>query len=349
MLFAERLGLGAEQDQIGERGLRRLRERGTFPFPLSQLRADRQGQRGVADDHQSVEGMLPARVEDPVEQHRCGDLVDAERVTHPADRPALAGPVGIGPPPVLGLPGIVDPHHHPRRHVAAGRFRGVGDRAQLRGPAQVLRDVGRHGVEAPDLEGAARGEQAAEDLGLVQIDQDDPCPLITSGLDQGIAAVLDQDREGGAGLAVDTQPPQQRHRLIGQADQQHQRRRVADPDPVVLIAEQRGDDAQCGDDQQQRAQQAGELQGGWEGGRAGLAVGDVAADQVEREGQRCPQRTLIVGGFAGGVRDQAEEDRGGGQHPRDQHREIPRGTRPRPVVAAERAQAEEHLQQDGPP
>ena len=43
---------------------------------------------------------------------------DAQRVAHPAHRDrARAGPVGVGPAPVLRLPRVVDPDHHPRRHV----------------------------------------------------------------------------------------------------------------------------------------------------------------------------------------------------------------------------------------
>ena len=65
------------------------------PAPAKPLRG-RQRQWRVANDHEPVKGMLATRIQDPVEDQRCGHLVDAHGIAHPSDRgPRTGCPVRV--------------------------------------------------------------------------------------------------------------------------------------------------------------------------------------------------------------------------------------------------------------
>ena len=212
--------------------------------------------------------------------------------------PSAGRAVGVGPPPVLGLPRIVDPRGHPRWRVAAGGPAGVGDVAELPGPGQVGRHVGRHHVERQHLEPVAPQHQGPDGAGLLQIADHDPRPDVAGELGQRMVGVLDQDGQHRPPGQVVGQPAQQRHRLVGEPDQHHRRPGEPDDQPVQLSPEQGGHDAQGGDHQQHRTEQPGDL----EPQRIGPAVGALADEgggaaqqQAEGDGQRREERTLLLG------------------------------------------------------
>ena len=208
--------------------------------------------------------------------------------------------VGVGPPPVLGLPRVVDPRDDPRRRVVAVGAAGVGDLAELLGPGQVGRHVGRHHVERSHLEPVLPQHQHPDRAGLVQIADHDPGPEGAGLLGERVVGVLDQHGQRAAargrlsasrlssGMASSLSPITTTEGA-GEADDQ----------PVELGPEQGGHDAQRRDHQQQSDRTAGppaaRADGAPPSSQWPMKVGAVAEHQAEGHGQRGEERSLQLG------------------------------------------------------
>ena len=121
----------------GEKRLPLHLEEVLLPLQLGQLGTDRQGHRRAAGQHQRVVVPRHELADDQTGRH----FVGAQGVGRPGDPlAALGAPERAAAPPVLGLPGVVDPEDHSRRE-AQHRPGALGDRADLLDPLQVGGDI----------------------------------------------------------------------------------------------------------------------------------------------------------------------------------------------------------------
>ncbi|WP_410969802.1 hypothetical protein, partial [Salmonella sp. SAL4450] len=69
-----------------------------------------------------------------------------------------------------------------------------------------------------------------------------------------IARIADQDSERRIGFALTAQPADQGHGVLGQTDENDERAAEPDQKSITLRPRDRGDNAECGDEQQQWAE-----------------------------------------------------------------------------------------------